>query len=451
MILRAKKQNDETEQQIISCMNAATQNEYIFLEETDNASQNEVAKAYNQMLDKFITADNQVAMDLNDAMNVIGNSSNVKALLEIAANQKKSIELIVDDSKQLTDSIEESDNILNNILEHVRNADVWSDKCSKNMKDTVTSVNGSYDELMSSCEALDGFRRKADQIDDIMRIVESLSSKTQLLSLNAKIEAKRAGEYGRGFGVVADEISKLSSDTQKSMEKISAYVTTIKNDIDVLAKQMEQLKSTLDVCKVNADESDRNILQMGSTMNSILHEIDNAFEQTATQNNSAKVFLEQLSNVKSDSESLIEHCQDPAKDMYIISRRIDKIRGNVARKQAKLSDRQWIDIYIVDHMIFTWRLYNMIAGFETLELKNLNRSKGCKFGLWYNAPERDYLRSNPLFIQAGQVHESIHESAVECFNANEKGDKELAMKYFQEAQGRYKEYAAAMQRLKELF
>lgn len=449
MILHAKKQNNEIEK-IISCMNSAAQNEYIFPEES-HQGKDALTTAYIQMLRKFINADNQVAMDLNDAMKVIGNSSNVKTLLEIAANQKKSIALIVEDSKQLTDSIAESENILSSILEHAQEADEWSAECNRIMQDTLDSVNGSYDELMSSCDALEGFRKKADQIDDIMKIVENLSTKTQLLSLNAKIEATKAGEYGKGFSVVADEIGKLSTDTQKSMAKISSYVSAIKGDIDMLTTQINQLKSTLDVCKTNAYESDRHILHMGDSMDSIKQQIDNAFSQTSAQNNSAKVFLEQLSNVEKHSESLIEHCQDPGKDMYVISRRIDKIRGNVARKQAKLSDSQWIDIYIVDHMIFTWRLYNMIAGFEVLELKNLNNSKKCKFGIWYNAPERDYLRSNRLFVEAGQLHDRLHNIAVECYNANENGNKELAMEYFQEAQVTYKKYESVMQRLKGLF
>lgn len=449
MILHAKKQDDETEQ-IISYMNSAARNEYIFPDAAEEGSK-PLTEAYNQMLKKFINADNQVAMDLNNAMSVIGNSSNVKSLLEIAANQKRSIATIVEDSKKLTDSIAESENILGNIQQHVQEADAQSEECSRIMRDTVNSVNGSYEELVSSCEALEGFKKKAEQIDDIMKLVGSLSTKTQLLSLNAKIEATKAGEYGRGFSVVADEIGRLSSDTQKSMSRISEYVSAIKNDIDVLVTQMSQLRNTLDACKVNADESDKHIANMGDSMNSIMDQIDDAFAQTTTQNDSAKIFLDQLANVEKDSESLIEHCQDPARDMYTISRAIDKIRGNVARKQAKLSNSQWIDIYIVDHMIFTWRLYNMIAGFETLELKNLNRPQRCKFGLWYNAEDKDYLRSNPVFAEAGRVHDELHHLAVECYNANENGDKEAAMDYFRQAQEEYGVYSATMEKVKLLF
>ena len=82
----------------------------------------------------------------------------------------------------------------------------------------------------------------------------------------------------------------------------------------------------------------------------------------------------------------------------------------------------------------------MIAGFETLELKNLNRPQRCKFGLWYNAEDKDYLRSNPVFAEAGRVHDELHHLAVECYNANENGDKEAAMDYFRKAQEEYGVY-----------
>lgn len=121
MILHAKKQDDETEQ-IISYMNSAARNEYIFPDAAEEGSK-PLTEAYSQMLKKFINADNQVAMDLNNAMSVIGNSSNVKSLLEIAANQKRSIATIVEDSKKLTDSIAESENILGNIQQNVQEAD----------------------------------------------------------------------------------------------------------------------------------------------------------------------------------------------------------------------------------------------------------------------------------------------------------------------------------------
>lgn len=101
--------------------------------------------------------------------------------------------------------------------------------------------------LKTANEGLIKLLKTAEQVDTIIGVVNDISSKTELLALNASIEAARAGSVGRGFAVVADEVGRLSEKAQTSIGQIEQVIGSIKNDIkDVfsnMSKGVEAAKS----------------------------------------------------------------------------------------------------------------------------------------------------------------------------------------------------------------
>ncbi|MCK5882366.1 MAG: hypothetical protein KAG61_01655 [Bacteriovoracaceae bacterium] len=72
------------------------------------------------------------------------------------------------------------------------------------------------------------------QATSILKVISEISSKTDLLALNASIEAARAGSYGKGFAIVAHEVSRLSEKTQESISEIEEIITSIKDEVGTL-------------------------------------------------------------------------------------------------------------------------------------------------------------------------------------------------------------------------
>ena len=112
--------------------------------------------------------------------------------------------------------------------------------------EAIAQIERLASEVVRSTEAMGVLQQESDKIGSVMDVIKSVAEQTNLLALNAAIEAARAGEAGRGFAVVADEVRSLAQRTQKSTEEIEELVAGLQNGTQQVATMMNNSRSLTD-------------------------------------------------------------------------------------------------------------------------------------------------------------------------------------------------------------
>ncbi|MDE7283276.1 MAG: CZB domain-containing protein [Lachnospiraceae bacterium] len=430
-----KKQNDYYEEDrklLIACMDKAISGDFsqIDISEFHDA---ELGHKYNAVLEAFFKANNNFVMRLNDSMKRIGDSSCVKEMIEQVNSQTASISDMRGSSQELEDSIQNIQDAVQNIQGNTHNVIETSQNSLKDMEASVQIVDESARQILAINEQVADFKEKAISINNIIDMVKKIASKSGMLALNASIEAARAGEAGRSFSVVATQIRDLSANTTASAESVVQYVGELMGGITALSESIEMTTNKLKEGNESVHQSIENINGIVGQLDAIRDEIDHIYGEINTQSSLTQNFVSSIDTIADSYDTLSNECVGTGRHLYHISRDVDRVRSDMARQNSKITALDWITVYEVDHLIFTWRIYNNLADFEQLKITQLNNPSGCKFGKWAAGQTDIRITGSSEFKEAVRLHEELHKYACASWTAKDNGDRTEALVQFNNA------------------
>lgn len=170
-------------------------------------------------------------------------------------------------------------------------------------KSAVSAIKDVNDIMLTLKEAMCGLGEKASNIGQVMSVINEVADQTNLLALNAAIEAARAGEAGRGFAVVADEVRKLAEKTMGATKEVEDAVRAIQEETKRNVETVDSAARQTTECTDNATSAGETLMEIAHTMEATAGHLKVLAEGAAQQSESSARTNEALDEIRSVSET----------------------------------------------------------------------------------------------------------------------------------------------------